>query len=722
MIFKIQNLILVLLLTFFLAGCLELKTKIRIMPDGSGNCTMTIGQNVKGIGLVMKGMFGGNAMMGEGESEPASMTGGEVNHGVIDLEEIRERYKGIVAFGTPEEWEENGWKYVRYTAWFDDINEVRIYEKKKTGRDTREVTVQFSWKPEGDGHVLEIQGSTLFGADFSGGMEDLAAGDPSEENSSALEMPKEMQDMMAGLVGDASFEERFDLPGPVLNADAPFMPEGRAVSLTLSGEEVFDKDEKMIWAKKDHFRVVVGPTEISDDEVDAFTRDLRDAKENWKKDQDKFEAKAEAERVQTAMVRKERNEAIARGETVWAADLEGVSIPDHAVSGMIHEQAFVVEKATFQNGVLELRQGSDFFPDRSISIFLFLDDGQKPDGHSLSIDAGSDGFSQPHVHVAYKVEGRMLPKTEMFMDKYAMRLELGQSKNDRLPGRMYLCLPDEKKSVVAGMFEAEILESQEATTVDSEKKPGKTREDEKASDVVPDLLVPLGGAVMDNARADRKNNLLWEFDWADIPDVQMYKIQVWREGSESHVIDSVVTDSHYSHLAWDVVPEEDLQDWYWKVQAWVEGVGGSWSEVRSFSVETVGIDSLGLEKPTFTGGRKTTAVVRQEPPKEGVPQLLAPRAGAVLANGSKGGKGKYEWEFSWSRVAGATEYHLYVNGPKAKFPVINHNDLKQTTFVYSGGYVINQNRRNWHWKVRAFVNGEWGDWSQGRRFDVKPLK
>lgn len=62
------------------------------------------------------------------------------------------------------------------------------------------------------------------------------------------------------------------------------------------------------------------------------------------------------------------------------------------------------------------------------------------------------GFSSPHIHFRYPTgEGG---KTEIFMQGYAMRLEFGQRSGNKLPGKIYLCLPDSKKSLIAGTFEA----------------------------------------------------------------------------------------------------------------------------------------------------------------------------------------------------------------------------------------------------------------------------
>ena len=41
-------------------------------------------------------------------------------------------------------------------------------------------------------------------------------------------------------------------------------------------------------------------------------------------------------------------------------------------------------------------------------------------------------------------------------------------------------------------------------------------------------------------------------------------------------------------------------------------------------------------------------------------------------------------------------------------------------FEHKGGYIADQNRLGWRWKVRALVNDIWSDWSEERTFDVAP--
>jgi hypothetical protein len=62
----------------------------------------------------------------------------------------------------------------------------------------------------------------------------------------------------------------------------------------------------------------------------------------------------------------------------------------------------------------------------------------------------------PHVHMKWKPTDKDVPDAEIFMKEYTMLLEFGKEKNGVLPGKIYLSIPDESKSFVAGTFEADV--------------------------------------------------------------------------------------------------------------------------------------------------------------------------------------------------------------------------------------------------------------------------
>ena len=61
----------------------------------------------------------------------------------------------------------------------------------------------------------------------------------------------------------------------------------------------------------------------------------------------------------------------------------------------------------------------------------------------------------PRVVLRWK-DDQQQPATETITNGYALKLVFGQATNGRMPGKIYLCLPDAAKSFVAGTFDAEI--------------------------------------------------------------------------------------------------------------------------------------------------------------------------------------------------------------------------------------------------------------------------
>ncbi|MBW2169176.1 MAG: hypothetical protein JRG69_07945, partial [Deltaproteobacteria bacterium] len=90
--------------------------------------------------------------------------------------------------------------------------------------------------------------------------------------------------------------------------------------------------------------------------------------------------------------------------------------------------------------------------DHAVTIFLFLK-GESPEGKSYNI-ARTSSFGSPHIHMKWRPKNSKTPKSRVFMKGYSMRLEFGKTQDGKLPGKIYLCMPDEMKSYLAGSFTA----------------------------------------------------------------------------------------------------------------------------------------------------------------------------------------------------------------------------------------------------------------------------
>jgi len=101
-----------------------------------------------------------------------------------------------------------------------------------------------------------------------------------------------------------------------------------------------------------------------------------------------------------------------------------------------------------------------------------------------------------------------------------------------------------------------------------------------------------------------------------------------------------------------------------------------------------------------------------------VPTLISPKNNAILDNGCTPPEvDTIKWSFEWTGCPNATNYNLYVKHPFALYPAIDI-ETKESNFISSDvGYIGDIS--NWEYKVRAFVDGEWREWSEVRIFELE---
>lgn len=131
------------------------------------------------------------------------------------------------------------------------------------------------------------------------------------------------------------------------------------------------------------------------------------------------------------------------------------AIPASPAKGQIHGKPFVVESSSMESGVLTLRFGKDVNADLEVKVVLATSPWDVPAGKTFKVP-GAAGAAVPQIVLAWKEPGQNVSSEQKFTDKYTLVLELGQEKDKKLPGKIYLSLPDEVKSNVAGTFEADI--------------------------------------------------------------------------------------------------------------------------------------------------------------------------------------------------------------------------------------------------------------------------
>jgi len=132
----------------------------------------------------------------------------------------------------------------------------------------------------------------------------------------------------------------------------------------------------------------------------------------------------------------------------WMLELAAVTIPDSTVAGRIHGRDFICDRAILQGGTLTLRGATDLGATVNFG-------GVLPEALAgQSINVATNAEKAAHVILRWK-EGN-LSLRENFTNGYALRIEFGQLAGNRMPGKIYLCMPDAGKSYITGNFDAEI--------------------------------------------------------------------------------------------------------------------------------------------------------------------------------------------------------------------------------------------------------------------------
>jgi hypothetical protein len=167
---------------------------------------------------------------------------------------------------------------------------------------------------------------------------------------------------------------------------------------------------------------------------------------------------------------------------MWNLNLTTAQFPDHPAAGKIHGRDFTVESAILQNDVIILREGQVSHPDLQVIIFTFLKNSKNLPGKTYDISPANADLSQknmPHVHLLWKEEGSTTNKTKIFGKGFALKLQLGGADAaGKIPAKIYLCLPDDQKSYVAGSFDLETIGAAGAPAAAQQSK--KTRQPKKA--------------------------------------------------------------------------------------------------------------------------------------------------------------------------------------------------------------------------------------------------
>lgn len=136
----------------------------------------------------------------------------------------------------------------------------------------------------------------------------------------------------------------------------------------------------------------------------------------------------------------------------WSLNLTNVQILEKPVAGRIEGAGFGLERASIERGTLSLRQGKGWPPDLGVAIIFFSHTPEELAGKTIEVSA--DRMPPlPRVVKRWKTEGGEA-RTREFNYGYALKAVFEKPKDGRLPGKIYLALPDKEKSFISGTFSA----------------------------------------------------------------------------------------------------------------------------------------------------------------------------------------------------------------------------------------------------------------------------
>ncbi len=131
--------------------------------------------------------------------------------------------------------------------------------------------------------------------------------------------------------------------------------------------------------------------------------------------------------------------------------IDEFKIPDQPVSGLVMGQPFLSEGADISDmRSLDFWVGDRLFPKVKVGITLPLAYNESPAGMSYDLHSDQGGGFRPVIHLELKTKRG--PDMKSFKDPYRLNLIFGETVEGRMPGRIFLSMPDQKIKI-AGVFQ-----------------------------------------------------------------------------------------------------------------------------------------------------------------------------------------------------------------------------------------------------------------------------
>jgi hypothetical protein len=145
---------------------------------------------------------------------------------------------------------------------------------------------------------------------------------------------------------------------------------------------------------------------------------------------------------------------------LYTLEVSKAKIPESKVNGIISTNKFVSDTARIDRGptayVLTLRQGAGTVPDAAVQVFLRLKPTDGPTNQSFTVSHENKDPVVSQVVKLWKDPRRGVQQKPVSLG-FCLKLELAGITNGIIPGKIYLALPDDEQSVVAGVFNASLI-------------------------------------------------------------------------------------------------------------------------------------------------------------------------------------------------------------------------------------------------------------------------
>lgn len=139
---------------------------------------------------------------------------------------------------------------------------------------------------------------------------------------------------------------------------------------------------------------------------------------------------------------------------LWTLNTAKAVFPENAPAGRIRGEPFEAERVVMVEGLLVMREGEGWPPSLAVTVQFYSHAPEELSEKQIVVGPQRSP-PLPRVVLHWKDE-RGEPKSRSYTQGYMMVAMFGKPAEGRMPGSIYIALPDAEQSCVAGAFEAEI--------------------------------------------------------------------------------------------------------------------------------------------------------------------------------------------------------------------------------------------------------------------------